>query len=120
VNDALFETEASIREKAATELDRLAKEFERDYTYRTALRFAASFVRGEDCPVGPETRGWCVPIDRTLVIRLIEGATTLEDERDRLREALAREDEQVAWENSKLDSWTAEIARGQRTRDGAS
>lgn len=119
MSDALFETEASIRARAAGELDRLAKEFERDYTYRTALKFAAAFVRGEPCPVGPETRGWCVPIDRSLVIRLIEGATTLDAERDRLREVLAREDERVAWENSKQATWTAEIARGQRTREDA-
>lgn len=119
MTDALFETEASIRENAAAELDRLASEFERDYTYKAALRYAAAFIRGEDCPVGPITGGWSVPVDRSLLIRLIEGDTTIDDARDRLREALAREDERVAWENSKLDSWTAEIARGRRTRGGA-
>jgi hypothetical protein len=117
MSDALFETdEASIREKIAAELDQLATEFEKSYSYRTALRFAARFVRGEDCPIGPMTRGCSVPVDRTLLIRLIEGATTLDEARERLREDLAREDERVAWENSKLDTWTAQLARGQRTR----
>ncbi len=119
MTDALFETEASIRAKIAAELDRLAAEFETDYSYRAALRFAARFARGEDCPVGPIGTGWNVRIDRTTVIRLIEGATTLEAERDRLRIALECEDERVAWENAKQASWTAEVARGQRTRDGA-
>lgn len=119
MSDALFETDASIREKIAAELDRLAAEFEKSYTYRCALRFAARFVRGEDCPLGPMTRGASVPVDRTLLIRLIEGATTLDEARDRLREDLAREDQRVDWENSKADSWTAELARGQRTREDA-
>lgn len=119
MSDALFETEASIRERAAAELDRLAKEFERDYNYRTALRFAARFIRGEDCPVGQFGGGWSVPVDRSIVIRLIEGATTIEDERERLREAMARADERLAWEETKLDTWTADVARGQRTRGEA-
>lgn len=119
MSDALFENEASMREKAAAELDRLAKEFERDYSYRTALRFAARFIRGEACPVGQFGGGWSVPVDRSIVIRLIEGASTLEEGRKGLREAMARADERLAWEEAKLDTWTAELARGQRTREDA-
>jgi hypothetical protein len=119
MSDALFETEASLREKFAGELDRLAKEFERDYSYRTALRFAARFIRGEDCPVGQFGGGWSVPVDRSIVIRMVNGTSTLQNERERLREAMASFDERLAWEEAKLDTWTAELARGQRTRGGA-
>jgi predicted transcriptional regulator len=123
-DQALFETEESIREKVAAELDRLAKEFERDYPYKAALMFAARFVRGEDCPVGPMTMGLNVLVpERAVEILLGDRPSASPADHERAREALRRgiQDyhDRTAWEVSKLDSWTAEVARGQRTRGGA-
>lgn len=123
--DALFEfeTEGTIRKRVAAELVRMAREFERDYPYKMALMFAAAFTRGEECPIGPMAMGEDVFVPEWAVKMLLgdyPDATPEDHEkaRERVRRSIADYHARIKWENRKYDSWTAELARGQRTRGG--